>query len=180
MRSPVLLLNQKIDRKKKHHKELSVRAYSGSTGFAPGRGSGIWGGRAEGGQEPSCQSRLFMQQKDAICPQKSHPRLLFHCLFSHGVMAALKGLGGTERVGRDGQVLLKGWGSWGGFAVKIGMNTKFWSPDTTAPAPGPCPTAKALCALHICLVQHPGGPKASALELGLPRPLCYLINNVAA
>lgn len=121
-----------------------------------------------------------MQQKDVICPQKSHPRLLFHCLFSCGVKAALKGLGGAGRVGRDGQVLMKGWGSWGGFSVKIGMNTKFWSPNNTAPAPGPCPTAKAPCPPHIRLVQHLGGPSASALELGLPRPLCYLINNVAA
>lgn len=109
--------------------------------FRSWAGSGVWGGGAQGGQEPVCQSRLFMQQKDEICPQKSHPGLLFHCLFSRGVTAALEGLGGAGRVGRAGRLLRKGWG---GFSVKIWKNTKFWSPGTTAPAPAPGSAAKAL------------------------------------
>lgn len=61
-----------------------------------------------------------MQQNDAICPQKSYPGLLFHCLFSRGVTAALKGLGGADSVGRDGQLLMKGWGAGGDFQLKYG------------------------------------------------------------
>lgn len=166
--------------KKKESQRNVCSGIFGLNRFCSRVGSGSWGGGTEGRQEPGCQSRLFMQQKDVICPQKSYPRLLFHCLFSRGVTAALEGLGGAGSVGRDGQLLMKGWGSWGGFSVKIWMNTRFWSPDTSAPAPGPDPTAKALLPPHIRLLQHPGGPLASALELGLPRPFCCLINNVAA
>lgn len=137
-----------------------------------------WGNRGQPRAQLSEQALYATKRCDLS--SEILPRAPFLCLFSRGVTAALEGLGGAGSVGRDGQLLMKGWGSWGGFSVKIWMNTRFWSPDTSAPAPGPDPIAKALLPPHIQLLQHPGGPLASALELGLPRPLCCLINNVAA